>query len=86
MKTKSILGVTVLLVSCTALAADSPFETGKTYMFQVGGFLAKPYQIKEVKGKWVLLNADVCQNEVKSNECWVNSDMIPVISQPINNQ
>jgi len=31
MKTKTIVGVSVLLVSCAAMASDSPFEKGKTY-------------------------------------------------------
>jgi hypothetical protein len=82
MKIKTIVGVSVLLASCAAMAGDSPFETGKTYTV-VGIFGGGPVEIKDVKGKWILVNANgipfLCES-FKNNECWINTDQITAAS------
>lgn len=80
MKTKTIVGLSILLVSCAAIAADSPFEKGKTYfLHQSGGFFLTS-EIKDVKGKWLLINnQEYCKDNSpnsNNNECWVNSDIV----------
>ena len=82
MKTKTIVGVSILLVSCAAVAADSPFEKGKTYnLSAVGMMFGITSEIKDVKGKWLLINDVEACRPVKSNECWVNSDNLAFASQ-----
>lgn len=81
MKIKTIIGVSVLLASCAAMAGDSPFETGKTYTV-LGALIVATVEIKDVKGKWILVNANsthLCKN-FKSNECWINTDQIATAS------
>ena len=85
MKTKTIIGMAILLISCTALAADSPFEKGKTYNIIYGslskGTLLITAEIKDVKDKWLLIgNQEVCRL-LKSNECWFNTDFVVSASQ-----
>ncbi|MFA5924463.1 MAG: hypothetical protein WC856_24770 [Methylococcaceae bacterium] len=85
MKTKTIVAVSVLLASCAAVAADSPFEKGKTYYLftSIGpGAFGYTSEIKDIKGKWLLINSvEACEESVKSKECWVNSDAIIFASQ-----
>ena len=83
MKTKTIVGVSVLLVSCAAVAADSPFEKGKTYNLShsyPAGMITITAEIKDVKGKWLLINdqrfCNLDSPNSNNNECWVNSDMV----------
>lgn len=73
MKTKTIVGVSVLLVSCAAVAGDIPFEKGKTYSFVGNDNGDYTVEIKDVKGKWILVNAEACKR-FNSNECWFNTD------------
>jgi hypothetical protein len=83
MKTKTIVGVSVLLASCAAMAADSPFEKGKTYsLFLTGiaGAFRVTVEIKDVKGKWILVNDKESCQVVNSNECWVNTDQFNAAS------
>jgi len=82
MKAKTIVAVSILLASCAAIAADSPFEKGKTYnLFAVQNAFAITAEIKDVKGKWLLINDVEACRSVKSNECWVNSDNLAKASQ-----
>ena len=81
MKTKTIVAISVLLASCAAVAADSPFEKGKTYTLFVSSGSAETYEVKDVKGKWLLVNGKSCEMAFQSNECWISSDQINMASQ-----
>ena len=78
MKTKKIVVVSILLASCAAVAADSPFEKGKTYSLSVydmgEGPISFTAEIKDVKDKWILINNKQYCSAVNSDECWVNTD------------
>lgn len=87
MKTKKIVAVvSILLASCAAVAADSPFEKGKTYKMLCGlnytsGSHTCTVEIKDIKDKWILINnEEICRN-VESNECWYNTDLVSIAVQ-----
>jgi len=81
MKAKTIVAVSILLASCAAMAADSPFEKGKTYSIYTWGARIETAEIKDIKGKWILINNKVACQPIKSDECWVNSDNLNFASQ-----
>jgi hypothetical protein len=91
MKTKKIVAVSILLASCAAVAADSPFEKGKTYSLILSPMMEIPWgsvenpsiptEIKDVKDKWLLINNELICRRFNSNQCWLNTDFITAASQ-----
>ncbi|KAF3980583.1 MAG: hypothetical protein HFP76_01370 [Methylococcales symbiont of Iophon sp. n. MRB-2018] len=74
---KRLIAIPLLLMSCSvAVASDTPFKKGNVYsVYEHLGGTTLTVEVKDVKGKWILVNNEKACKYVNKTECWVNTDV-----------
>lgn len=83
---KSFLPLPLVLASCMALAADTPFQVGK-YYGTGGSYAYMVFKVDDIKGSWVLVSdlpsspVEICGTSKTVKGCWINTNVLPYVQE-----